>query len=863
MVGITPPNLTDSINELSKRVVEMSGNLSTLNSTMSGPVSPIIAKRGVQDAAVSAAMGAAEMNLSTTSIRSLASQMASAVTEALSGEPLGSVPTADSGGVRGLLGPDGRTLLNDAGAAAAVPLVESVTTATGTTDVPAARGSRGSDSGNTAVPAIQARQGRMGQPTGRVLMSNPYNKPGLRQAGAGMGGSNLVDRISNGLVNKMTMNTPHTVSEMDDGTFGLFSRGGQQVTLDASSPTYDTAEAAQEALSSAAPSRASYMGASALSGMGGEGGMAGGALRGLAETVGLADPVVDAAVAIPAAVIGAGDFMSSQRQANAQYQGIYGGSNISGLGQRFDEEAFRFGNFGTLSSGQASQLFNGVSQLGLQGSQRTNALNVAVGAYKQQGTSLDTSLAAISTAVQSGNADLNGLADAITTVSKAAKDAGLNVGVTAQAFTQNYQTLANGNLNGQGATALAAGVTAGTANLGRMGAGLGAAVSQAIASPMVQTLVAAQNGMTGDQLQYMMDTDPTKAAKLFQDYVGQAVGLTTPTAKLKKLAQQVKARGGNRTDNVNTIIAEGTKDSLFGNGTPQTLVAGASALGLNVTERQAEAALAGYALNQIEPTAGLTIGQSTAAAAGGPATSGGAILPSGITSTTMGLTGPKNYWSKAQLAAWKKGEAAIGYHPGNLTLGLSADASTNSDSGGVGSGSPDKNIPLEEYLQDVTAKGKYDPILARLLQTGAYKHEDYQVDVGGGKHAIVNSTQLIAHFADQVQTGQAKMDSGGQKGYSVADRLRMQPTGKAVQGTATGADLRRWGVDEQENLKEGQKEDRREHTTTDLVPGSSSSYIDLSPAAKKFFTLSQSMVTDPSQNAITQRNVSPAKHNRS
>jgi hypothetical protein len=831
MAGITPPNLTDSINELSKRVVEMSGNLSTLNSTMSGPVSPIIAKRGVQDAAVSAAMGAAEMNLSTTSIRSLASQMASAVTAALGGEPLGSAPTAGTGGAGGLLGPDGRTLLNDAGAAAAVPQVDSVTTATGTTDVPAAGGSRGSDSGNTAVPAIQARQGRMGQPTGRVLMSNPYNKPGLRQAGAGMGGNNLVDRISNGLVNKMTMNTPHTVNEMDDGTFGLFSRGGQQVTLDAASPTYDTAAAAQEALSAAAPSKASYMGASALSGMGGEGGMAGGALRGLAETVGLADPVVDAAVAVPAAILGVGDFMSSQRQANAQYQGIYGGSNISGLGQRFDEEAFRFGNFGTLSSGQASQLFNGVSQLGLQGSQRTNALNVAVGAYKQQGTSLDTSLAAISTAVQSGNADLNGLADAITTVSKAAKDAGLNVGVTAQAFTQNYQTLANGNLNGQGATALAAGVTAGTANLGRMGAGLGAAVSQAMASPTVQTLVASQNGMTGDQLQYMMDTDPTKAAKLFQDYVGQAVGLTTPTAKLKKLAQQVKARGGNRTDDVNTIIAEGTKDSLFGNGTPQTLVAGASALGLNVTERQAEAALAGYALNQIEPTAGLTIGQSTAAANG---------------------QGPG---SRSMSAVEKE----IGYTP-RVSYG-GGEKATGS---GITHLAPSPtDVPKAEYLKDVVAKGKSDPILARLLQTGAYKHEDFSVDIGGGKKAIVDADQLVAHFADQVQSGQATMASGGQKGSSVADRLRMQPTGKAVQGTATGADLRRWGVDGQENLKEGQKEDRREHTTTDLVPGSSSSYIDLSPAAKKFFTLSQSMVTDPSQNTITQRNVSPAKHNRS
>jgi hypothetical protein len=161
------------------------------------------------------------------------------------------------------------------------------------------------------------------------------------------------------------------------------------------------------------------------------------------------------------------------------------------------------------------------------------------------------------------------------------------------------------------------------------------------------------------------------------------------------------------------------------------------------------------------------------------------------------------------------------------------------------------------------AKGKSDPILARLLQTGAYKHEDFSVDIGGGKKAIVDADQLVAHFADQVQSGQATMASGGQKGSTVAARLSMQPTGKAVQGTATGADLKRWGVDPQENIKEGQKEDRREHTANDLVPGSFSSYIDLSPAAKKFFTLSQSMVTDPSQNAITQRNVSPAKHNRS
>jgi hypothetical protein len=161
-------------------------------------------------------------------------------------------------------------------------------------------------------------------------------------------------------------------------------------------------------------------------------GMAGGGIVGAAKAVPIAGDVILGAEA----VYGGAKVVADQRARNAQFQNIYGGSNLAGMGQRFDQETFKLGQLfsGGLTGAQSDQAFMGVSSLGLQGAKRKQGLNFIASNYKSQGTDVQTSLSLVNDATKGFGLTLDTLQTQLKQVTAAAKTAGVNVGKTAQMF---------------------------------------------------------------------------------------------------------------------------------------------------------------------------------------------------------------------------------------------------------------------------------------------------------------------------------------------------------------------------------------------------------------------------------------------
>jgi len=155
---------------------------------------------------------------------------------------------------------------------------------------------------------------------------------------------------------------------------------------------------------------------------------------------------------------GIGGAIAAMRAQGAQYQNIYGGTELGGLGQQGLQQAFALSQTGTLSSSAADKLFAGVSATGMQGGQRQNALNFAVGNYTNLGMSPQDSLAYIQQAAKDTSINLQTVANSLTTVTQAAAAAGVNADVARQSFQAMY-TSALSFTGGNTAAITAAGAT--------------------------------------------------------------------------------------------------------------------------------------------------------------------------------------------------------------------------------------------------------------------------------------------------------------------------------------------------------------------------------------------------------------------
>ncbi|MFF7198184.1 hypothetical protein ACFZAM_31310 [Streptomyces sp. NPDC008079] len=135
----------------------------------------------------------------------------------------------------------------------------------------------------------------------------------------------------------------------------------------------------------------------------------------------------------------------SQRDKNAFYQSIEGGSNASGFGERLSEEGYRWSTFGVLSSQEARQAFKGVTKLGFNskvegGPGRQDALDFVYHGKTSYGATVDESLQEIQVATQSALTNFKDLSKALKDVSDSAGKAGVNAQMARGEFTQLMDT---------------------------------------------------------------------------------------------------------------------------------------------------------------------------------------------------------------------------------------------------------------------------------------------------------------------------------------------------------------------------------------------------------------------------------------
>lgn len=148
----------------------------------------------------------------------------------------------------------------------------------------------------------------------------------------------------------------------------------------------------------------------------------------------VAGAAVAAATQIPAEV-------RSQRDKNAYYQSIEGGSNFDGFKERAHEEAYRWTTFGVLSSEEARKAFKGVTKLGYNskvegGVGRQDALDFVYHGKTRRGATVDESLQTLQVNSKNALGSLNDLNDALNAVSDSAGKAGVNSQLARAEFTQ-------------------------------------------------------------------------------------------------------------------------------------------------------------------------------------------------------------------------------------------------------------------------------------------------------------------------------------------------------------------------------------------------------------------------------------------
>lgn len=463
-----------------------------------------------------------------------------------------------------------------------------------------------------------------------------------------------------------------------------------------------------------------------------------------------------------AGIIGAGitaakfgiDQAVDQRAKNAQFQQIYGGSNLStGFSNRAEEDLFKWRNMFSMGDKQAGELFMGVSQLGLQGDDRQNALNFATGEYKNQGMDASQSIALISQSIRDGVSSFGELKTAIDQVSDSAKSGGLNISQVTQQYAQNYATVSQ-TLSGPQASTIAGGLTSAVAAQGATMEGVSLA---SLTSDTTMRIMAAQQGLSYGQFVAASQTNPAVFGQAAQGLLNSRLSdILSPQARmdLQSKAHTLEAATGGRlsTGSVqqlsNYLLESGSVDPDQVQQVMQSITGG------TMSEGQAMEFLVRSS------TGGINLGKEFTN-----------IATQQQVHKVSGGTGVENM---AKIAASKYG-AKVGsvindVNGRNVTTPSSFIASTHK-----GGSSTD----AQAYYDFVKKTGTEVPEIESLLKTND-RNRRYVVQTASGPKQVGLDT-AIKYYPDQLASGTAVIDSGSGKGDTVA-----QLTGEADPNVTSG-----------------------------------------------------------------------------
>lgn len=461
-------------------------------------------------------------------------------------------------------------------------------------------------------------------------------------------------------------------------------------------------------------------------------------------------PGVGTAIAAVGGMFDAMEWLTEQRQANAQYQQIYSGSNFgltdtieglfggdvnTGSGQRAAGFNFRMSQLfssGGLTGENADRLFQGVSALGFNNDERRQQLQFGTQMYKTEGMSVDDSLKVINVSAQYANQSLAGVAKSLQTVSKAAQETGQSAKTLRDTFTGYYGAALAGGA-GASASSIAQAMTLSTGGMTRQLAN--ANMTPMLTNSLYLQQIATGAGMTSGQLQSQM------AQGNFQAFTGSAqkildqrmLGVMDPSVR-KRFTQLVGEFGGNE------VVAEGP-----------------GAISRIATELMGERGWNVYAAR----SALQSIGVDTSAMNDQQVTE---FFVAQMTSGGLGAQGKK----QAEENRPKDISGQIEEHGvSDFELGT-----MNEFSGKTKFGSKS----AQEYIKHQKKTGKTDPAMEAAINQFGGNDQKVKVQTKQGAR-IVTMGEAIRDYSDQISTGSAIIAEGEHEGKKISEVTGVTSTG--------------------------------------------------------------------------------------
>lgn len=468
-----------------------------------------------------------------------------------------------------------------------------------------------------------------------------------------------------------------------------------------------------------------------------QGFMQGGAMGALRRA-----PVVGTAMLVGEGVWEAGDAVAAQRRAGAQFQQIYGGTNLEGQVQRLHQVGNRMQYWGQLGGEDAARLFQGVSELGVQGEERERLIRFGAGQYMRRGMDVETSLELMNVAAQTGNIELQGVSQALDSVAAAARKAGTNVGQATKAFIQQYAALAQTLPTGGGASGgLAATAGALTAFQASGGRALTTLDMSGVAGPAQSYVMAGATGRTQAQMALLADQDPAAFGAAVDDMIQMFATTQLDQQALQRVTPMIQslqdAEGNLSPEDLETVGNE-----LVNSGAVRdlnALQAMFAAAGVTISPAEAPALLARHLAGEsIEEMAEEQIREQS-------------IQDLGDLDVAPG--GNANAAAQSELRR-RAGGAESGWR--DPFFGESDERAKD----------------LGDYTKWAAKKGISVPTVEALLSKEEYDSSArFRVKTKQGGERIVDTGELVSRFADQLASGDAVYENGDQAGRSVAEAL--------------------------------------------------------------------------------------------
>ena len=504
----------------------------------------------------------------------------------------------------------------------------------------------------------------------------------------------------------------------------------------------------------------------------------------------------------------------SEREKNRLYQGMEGGSNLGGIGERLHEEAYRWTMPG-MSGDMARRSFKGVTAMGYTGKSQTaqgrqDALDFVYHNYNARGMDVEESLGFLQTASHDATVNFTELSNALKEVSDTAGKAGVNAKFMRQSF-QGMLQASIGTGAGPGAAEIAGALTSAQASYGREFQGMD---FRGQLSRDYQYMLGAQYGIAPGQLQGIMRNRPNEYARMVTGSQRNWID-TVFDQRQKADLQALIQKYGSSQSGVNQIEQE------FLNAHPE--------IDIHLIADQLSGPLTGVQLDEsnvmnwvIQQLAG-----NTPAAHGG-STSRQPVDLQGGTKGKLGLIkpgqdAPKGKYGLADPETMlKSGHAAPNEYFKHVNAGREF----------LGIFGEEENKAGEAYTKWMDKNKKRDPVLEAILQN-VKDPNDTKVRVSTSKgDRIVSFEEAMKLFPNELAAGNVQIVTGDQAGKSISDLLNgnIDPSRK-VGGELTGAAQGKAGQSLEDYEKKHGKIKGQENAAAGKVT------VDLTEEAKRLLQL--------------------------